>query len=292
MGMFEGALTALVTPFRNGRLDEGALRAIVSEQIAGGIDGLVPCGTTGEGFNITDAEFAKVIEVVVDEAKGKIPVIAGVGTASTRHTIELSEIAQRLKVDALLVVNPYYCKPTQEGLYGNIAAIARAVPLPIVLYNIPGRCGVDLSLATLERFAAIETVVAIKESTGTVQRSSDILKKFGDRFTVLSGDDALTLPIMAVGGHGVISVASNVVPKEVSQLVDLFRSGDTAAATRQHQRLHGLVEALFLEGNPGPVKFAMAARGVMSEEIRLPMVAPTEATRRVIRQVLSELGAV
>ena len=292
MGMFEGALTALVTPFRNGRVDEGALRAIVSEQIAGGIDGLVPCGTTGEGFNITDAEFSKVIEVVVDEAKGKIPVIAGVGTASTRHTIELAEISQRLKVDAVLVVNPYYCKPTQEGLFGHIAAVAHAVPLPIVLYNIPSRCGVDLSIATLERLAAIEAVVGIKESTGTVQRSSEILKKFGDRFTVLSGDDAITLPIMAVGGHGVISVAANVVPKEVSQLVDLFRAGDTAAATRQHRRLAGLFEALFLEGNPGPVKFAMAARGVMSEEIRLPMVAPAEATRRAIQQVLSELGAV
>jgi len=219
-------------------------------------------------------------------------VIAGVGTASTRHTIELAEISQRLKVDALLIVNPYYCKPTQEGLFGHISAVARAVPLPIVLYNIPSRCGVDLSIATMERLAAIETVVAIKESTGTVQRSTEILRKFGDRFTVLSGDDAIALPIMAVGGHGVISVASNVVPKEVSQLVDLFRAGDTAAATRQHLRLAALCEALFLEGNPGPVKFAMAARGVMSEEIRLPMVAPTEATRRVIQQVLSELGAI
>jgi 4-hydroxy-tetrahydrodipicolinate synthase len=292
MGMFEGALTALVTPFRNGRVDEGTLRAIVAEQIAGGIDGLVPCGTTGEGFNLTDEEFSKVIEVVVDEAKGRIPVIAGVGTASTRHTIELAEISQRLKCDALLVVNPYYCKPTQEGLFAHTAAIARAVPLPILLYNIPGRCGVDLSLATMERLAAIEAVVGIKESTGTVQRSSDILRKFGDRFTVLSGDDAIALPIMAVGGHGVISVAANVVPKEVSQLVDLFRAGDHAAATRQHMRLSALFEAMFVEGNPGPVKFAMSVRGVMSEEIRLPMVAPAEASRRMIRQALTELGAV
>jgi 4-hydroxy-tetrahydrodipicolinate synthase len=292
MGMFEGALTALVTPLRNGRVDEAALRAIVAEQIAGGIDGLVPCGTTGEGFNLTNEEFSKVIEVVVDEAKGKIPVIAGVGTASTRHTIELAEISQRQKADALLVVNPYYCKPTQEGLFAHIAAIARAVPLPLVLYNIPSRCGVDLSLDTMERLAAIETVVGIKESTGTVQRTSEILRKFGDRFTVLSGDDAITLPVMAVGGHGVISVASNVVPKEVSQLVDLFRAGDTAAAARQHARLSALFAALFIEGNPGPVKFAMSVRGAMSEEIRLPMVSPTEASRRVIRQALMELGVV
>lgn len=290
MGMFEGALTALVTPFRNGRVDEAALRAIVSNQIAGGIDGLVPCGTTGEGFNLTDAEFTKVIEVVVSEARGRVPVIAGVGTASTHHTLELSEIAQRLKADAVLVVSPYYCKPTQEGLFAHFAAIARAVPLPIVLYNIPGRCGIDLSLATMERLAAIETVVAIKEATGTVQRSSEILKRFGDRFTVLSGDDAITLPIMAVGGHGVISVASNVAPKEISQLVDLFRAGDIAAASRQHQRLYDLFEVLFLEGNPGPVKFAMGERGLMTGDIRLPMVSPQETTQKRVRQALKELG--
>jgi 4-hydroxy-tetrahydrodipicolinate synthase len=291
MGMFEGALTALVTPFRNGRVDESALRVIVSEQIAGGIDGLVPCGTTGEGFNLSDAEFSKVIEVVVDEARGKLPVIAGVGTASTRHTIELAEISQRLKADGVLVVTPYYSKPTQEGLFGHFTAIARAVPLPIVLYNIPGRCGVDLSLSTLERLAAIETIVGIKEATGTVQRSSEILKRFGDRFTVLSGDDAITLPILAVGGHGVISVASNVVPKDVSQLVDAFRAGDAATAKRQHLRLCELFEVLFIEANPGPVKFAMAVRGVMSEEIRLPLVAPAEASRKRIQQALVELGA-
>jgi 4-hydroxy-tetrahydrodipicolinate synthase len=291
MGMFEGALTALVTPFRNGHVDESALRSIVSEQIAGGIDGLVPCGTTGEGFNLTDAEFSKVVEVVVDEARGKVPVIAGVGTASTRHTIELAEISQRLKADGVLVVSPYYCKPTQDGLFGHFTAIARAVPLPILLYNIPGRCSVDLSLATLERLAAVEQIVGIKEATGTVQRSSEIAKRFGDRFTILSGDDAITLPIMAVGGHGVISVAANVVPKEVSALVDAFRAGDLAGARRQHQRLADLVDALFIEANPGPVKFAMAVRGVMSEEIRLPMVAPAEVSRKRIQHALAELGA-
>jgi 4-hydroxy-tetrahydrodipicolinate synthase len=291
MGMFEGALTALVTPFRNGRVDEQALRAIVSDQIAGGIDGLVPCGTTGEGFNLTDAEFSKVIEVAIDEARGRVPVIAGVGTASTRHTVELAEVAQRLKADGVLVVNPYYSKPTQEGLFGHIAAVARAVSLPVVLYNIPGRCGVDLSIATLERLASIKTVVGIKEATGTVQRSSEIARRFGDRFTILSGDDALTLPILAVGGHGVISVASNVAPKEVSQLVDVFRAGDLAGARRQHQRLFDLAEALFIEANPGPVKFAMSLRGLMSSEIRLPLVTPTEASQKHIQQALSALGA-
>ncbi|HKU39710.1 MAG TPA: 4-hydroxy-tetrahydrodipicolinate synthase [Polyangiales bacterium] len=288
--MFEGALTALVTPFRNDRVDERALRAIVSEQIAGGIDGLVPCGTTGEGYNLSDAEFAKVIETVVDEAKGRVPVLAGTGTASTHHTIVLSEIAQRLKADGLLVVVPYYNKPTQEGLYQHFTAIARAVPLPTVVYNIPGRCVVDMSLDTLERLAAVKTFVGIKESTGTVQRSAAIVQRFGDRFTVLSGDDAIALPIMAVGGHGVISVASNVAPKEVSQLVDLFRSGDVAAARKQHQRLAPLFEALFVESNPGPVKWAMAARGVMEGEIRLPLVKPSDASQASIRKVLVELG--
>ena len=288
--MFEGALTALVTPFRNDRVDERALRAIVSDQIANGIDGLVPCGTTGEGYNLTDAEFSKVIEVVVDEARGRVPVLAGTGTASTHHTIVLSEIAQKLKADGLLVVVPYYNKPTQEGLYQHFAAIARAVPLPQVVYNIPGRCVVDLSNDTLERLAAIKTIVAIKESTSTVKRTSEIVLRFGDRFCVLSGDDSLALPIMAVGGHGVISVASNVAPKDVSQLVDLARAGDYAAALKQHLRLYPLFEALFVESNPGPVKWAMGARGLMEGEIRLPLVKPSEASQRQIRQALSELG--
>jgi 4-hydroxy-tetrahydrodipicolinate synthase len=165
------------------------------------------------------------------------------------------------------------------------------VSLPVVLYNIPGRCGVDLSMATLARLASIKTIVGIKEATGTVQRSSEIAKRFGDRFTILSGDDALTLPILAVGGHGVISVASNVVPKEVSQLVDVFRAGDLAGARRQHQRLFDLVEALFIEANPGPVKFAMSLRGLMSSEIRLPLVAPTEASQQHIQHALAGLGA-
>jgi 4-hydroxy-tetrahydrodipicolinate synthase len=219
-----------------------------------------------------------------------VPVVAGVGTASTHHTIALAEIAQKLKADGLLVVVPYYNKPTQEGLFQHFSAIARAVPLPLVLYNIPARCVVDLSIATLERLAAIKTIVAIKESTGTVQRSSQILQRFGDRFCVLSGDDSLTLPVMAVGGHGVISVASNVVPREISQLVDLFRAGDIAGARKQHLRLYPLYEAMFVEANPGPVKWAMAARGLMEGEIRLPLVKPSEASQQSIRQALSELG--
>jgi 4-hydroxy-tetrahydrodipicolinate synthase len=290
MGMFEGALTALVTPFRDDRLDEPALRAIVADQIGGGIDGIIPCGTTGESVNLSAAEYARVLEIVVQEAKGRVPVLAGAGSASTKHTIELAEAAKHAGVDGLLVVVPYYNKPTQEGLFAHYSAVAKAVPLPLMLYNIPGRSVVDMSIATVERLAAIKSIVAIKESTGNVLRSSDLAAQFGDRFTILSGDDALTLPIMAVGGHGVVSVASNVAPAEVAKLVDLFRAGDLAGARKQHQRLRPLVDAMFIETSPGPVKAAMAMRGLMTSEIRLPMVNPTEASLTRIRKVVADLG--
>ena len=288
--MFAGALTALVTPFRDDRLDEKALRAIVAEQIDSGIDGLVPCGTTGECCSLSDDEYTRLISTVIEEARGRVPVIAGAGSASTAHTIELAKTAQKLKADGLLVVVPYYYRPSQEGLFAHFAAVAKAVPLPIVLYNIPGRCGVDLSVATLERLAAIENIVGIKEATGTVQRSSEIATRFGERFSILSGDDALTLPVMAVGGQGVISVASNVAPREVSRQVDLFREGDLAGSRAQHQKLSPLYEALFVESNPGPVKWAMGVRGIMSPEIRLPFVAPTEASQQRIRAALKSVG--
>jgi 4-hydroxy-tetrahydrodipicolinate synthase len=290
--MFEGALTALVTPFRDDRLDEPALRAIVADQIGGGIDGIIPCGTTGESVNLSAAEYARVLEIVVQEAKGRVPVLAGAGSASTKHTIELAEAAKHAGVDGLLVVVPYYNKPTQEGLFAHYSAVAKAVPLPLMLYNIPGRSVVDMSIATVERLAAIKSIVAIKESTGNVLRSSDLAAQFGDRFTILSGDDALTLPIMAVGGHGVVSVASNVAPAEVAKLVDLFRAGDLAGARKQHQRLRPLVDAMFIETSPGPVKAAMAMRGLMTSEIRLPMVQPTEGSLVRIRKTLADMGLV
>jgi 4-hydroxy-tetrahydrodipicolinate synthase len=291
MGTFEGALTALITPFRDDRLDEKALRAIVSEQIDGGIDGLVPCGTTGESASLSDEEFARVLEIVVHEARGRVPVIAGAGSPSTGHAIELAKIAERAKVDGILAVAPYYYKPNQEGLFMHYATLARAVPLPIVLYNIPGRCIIDVSVATLERLAAsAPNIVAIKETTGNVLRTSEIVTRFGDRFSVLSGDDSLTLPLMAVGGKGVISVASNLVPREVSRLVDLIGAGDLAAARKQHQRLSPLYEALFVEPNPAPAKAGLAIRGLISGELRLPFVPVVEATQQRLRKVLAELG--
>jgi 4-hydroxy-tetrahydrodipicolinate synthase len=290
MGTFEGALTALITPFRDDRLDEKALRALVAEQIDGGMDGLVPSGTTGESASLSHDEYARLLEIVVQEARGRVPVIAGVGSPSTGHAIEIAKLAERAKVDGLLAVVPYYYKPNQQGLFMHYAALARAVPLPIVLYNIPGRSVVDLSVATLARLADIPNIVAIKEASGNVLRSAEIVTRFGDRFAVLSGDDSLTLPIMSVGGKGVISVASNVAPREVSRQIDLFRAGDLAGSRKQHQRLSPLYEAMFLEPNPAPAKAALALRGLISPELRLPFVPPEDATQQRIRKVLAELG--
>ena len=237
MAMFAGAWTALVTPFRNDAVDERALRDLVEAQIAGGIDGLMPCGTTGESVTLSHAEYAQVVRVVVEQARGRVPVVAGSGTASTKHSIELSEAAKAAGAAGLLVVTPYYNRPTQDGLCTHYEAIARAVDLPIVLYNIPARTGVDVLLPTLERLARVASIVAMKEATGNVVRSADIAARFGERFTILSGDDALTVPVMAVGGHGVISVASNVAPAEVARIVHLFRDGDVAGARALSQRL-------------------------------------------------------
>lgn len=288
--MFSGALTALVTPFRDDRIDEKALRALVADQIDKGIDGLVPAGTTGEAASLSAEEYSQLLRIVIDEARGRVPVIAGAGAASTAHTIELCKVAQKHKADAVLVVVPYYYRPTQEGLFAHYGAVAKAVPLPIVLYNIPIRCGVDLTLSTLERIASLESVVAIKEATGNVLRSSEIVARFGDRFSVLSGDDSLALAIMAVGGQGVISVASNIAPAEVSKQADLMRAGDLAGARAQHQRLLPLYEAMFVETNPGPIKCALALRGVIQPEIRLPFVLPTEASQQRIRSALAAVG--
>jgi 4-hydroxy-tetrahydrodipicolinate synthase len=291
MGMFEGAWTALVTPFRDDAVDERALRDVVEGQIAGGIDGLMPCGTTGESVNLSHAEFAHVVKVVIDQAKGRVPVVPGVGTASTRHTLELAEEAQRLRSDGVLLVSPYYNKPSQEGLYAHFKLVAERVGLPVVLYNIPGRCGVDVALPTMERLAGVERIVAIKEATGNVTRSADLIAAFGSRFTVLSGDDGLTLPIMAVGGRGVVSVASNVVPGEVAKLVDLALAAKWDDARAQAQRLRPLFEVMFAEPSPGPCKAALVLQKRIAAEIRLPMVLPLEATTTRVRAVLQQLGA-
>ncbi len=290
MRELNGTLTALVTPFRDGAVDETALREIVEAQIAGKVNGLVPCGTTGESVNLSEAEYSRVVRITVEQAKGRVPVVAGAGSASTSHTIELAHAAKKAGADALLNVTPYYNRPTQEGLYQHTKALHDAVALPLMLYNIPGRTGSDLALETVLRLADLPRVVAIKEATGNILRAQSIARALGDRLMILSGDDALTIAMMAVGGHGVVSVASNVAPHLVSASVRAMQAGDVAAARQLHQKLLPLYEALFVESNPGPVKAAMALMGKLAVEIRLPMVWPTERTQQVLREAMSPLG--
>ena len=290
MAEFVGAWTALVTPFRDDAVDERALRDLVEDQIARGIDGLMPCGTTGESVNLSDAEYARVVRIVIEQARGRVPVVPGAGTASTRHSLELGAVAKAAGAAGLLIVAPYYNRPTQDGLFAHYEALARGLGLPIVLYNIPARTGVDVSLATLERLARVSSIVAVKEATGNVVRSADIAARFGDRFTILSGDDSLTLPVMAVGGHGVVSVASNVVPDEVARVVHLYRDGKISEARALSQRLRPLYEALFVESSPGPVKAALAMCGKIAPEIRLPMMMPAESSLAQIRAALQGVG--
>lgn len=283
-----GTLPALVTPFAGDRIDEDALRALIERAIEGGVNGLVPCGTTGESVTLSDAEHARVIAITVEQAKGRVPVIAGAGTVSTHHTIELAKSARAAGADGLLLVCPYYNRPTQAGLEAHFRAVCAAVPLPAVLYNIPGRTGVDLTAETLERLSDVPSIVAIKEATGNVLRTQQILHRSGDRFAVFSGDDALTLPILALGGAGVISVTANLLPGETSEVTRLFAQGRFAEARAAHLALVPVHEAMFLESNPGPVKSALAERGLLTAGVRLPLVWPTEATRARVREVLAQ----
>jgi len=287
---FTGAFTALVTPFRDGAVDVEALRALVEAQIAGGIDGLIPCGTTGESVTLTATEHALVVRTVVAQAARRVPVVAGAGSVSTAHAIELAHASREAGADGLLVVVPYYNKPTQAGLVAHYRALARAVPMPTILYNIPGRCGVDLGLDAMAQLAEVPEIVAVKEATGNVLRSQALVARFGDRFSVLSGDDALTLPILAVGGAGVISVTANILPWAVSEVVRLWRRGDVAGARALHQRLLPVHEAMFVESNPGPVKSALAKAGRIAPEVRLPLAWPADSACRQVAEVLGASG--
>lgn len=286
-----GTYPALVTPFHEGSIDEEALRALVEHVIEGGVDGLVPCGTTGESVTLSDAEHRRVISIVVDQTKKRVPVIAGAGTVSTAHSIELAKQAKEAGADGLLLVCPYYNRPTQAGLEAHYRAILKAVPLPAVLYNIPGRTGVDLSVETLEKLADVPELVAVKEATGNVVRSQQILARCGDRFTVLSGDDGLTLPVLSVGGAGVISVTANLLPKPTSEVTRLFFEGRYDEARALHLRLLAVHESLFIESNPGPVKAALADRGIIRPGVRLPLAWPSESTRQRVAEIVRRFEA-
>lgn len=289
--MFSGAMVALVTPFQDGQVDLETLDELVQFQVEHGIDAIVPVGTTGESPTLTYAEHKKVIERVVKVASGKVPVIAGTGSNSTAEAIELTEFAKKVGADATLQVCPYYNKPTQEGLFQHFKAIAEEVDLPLVLYNIPGRCGVSLTAQTVARLAELENVVGIKEATGNLDMASEIATCCD--LTILSGDDSLTLPIAAVGGKGVISVVANIVPADVKAMTDLILQGDFVQARRWHQKLFGLSKGLLtLSTNPIPIKAAMAMLDMCSEELRLPMTPLEEPKKAQLRQTLKDYGLV
>ena len=289
--MFKGCGTALVTPFRRDQsLDEATLRRLVRRQIAAGVNFLVPCGTTGESPTLTRAEHLRMVGITLEEARGKVPVLAGAGGYNTGEVIELARELERMGVDGILSVTPYYNKPTQEGLYQHFQAIAISIALPIVVYSVQGRTGVNVEPATLARLAAIPNIVGVKEASGNIAQVANILHQAPPDFIVLSGDDAITIPLMALGGRGVISVASNEIPSEMTQLAEACLAGDFAAARAIQQRYLPLMNANFVESNPIPVKAAMALMGLLEPVWRLPLVPPAPASLERIEKVLDVCG--
>jgi 4-hydroxy-tetrahydrodipicolinate synthase len=287
---FTGVGTALVTPFtRSGALDEAAVRRLGRRQIDAGVHFLCPCGTTGENPTLTAAERLRMIEILVDEAGGQVPILAGAGGYNTAEVIHVAGEMQKRGVSGFLSVTPYYNKPTPEGLYQHYRAIAESTPLPIIVYNVPGRTGVNVDVATLVRLAQIPNIVGVKEASGNVSQMCDICRAVPSDFIVLSGDDALTLPLMAVGGRGIISVASNEIPAEMVQMVEAAERNDFAAARQVHGRILPLMQINFVEANPIPVKAAMAAMGLLEDAYRLPMVPPSQVSREKILGVLKEM---
>ncbi len=286
--MFKGSIVAIVTPFNNGAVDEEKLRELVEFQIAGGTDGIVPCGTTGESSTIDYEEHDRVIRIVVEQVNKRVPVIAGTGSNATHEAIEMTEHAKKLGADGALLVTPYYNKPTQEGLFLHYQAVAKAVALPQILYNVPGRTGVNLLPETVARLAEISNIVAIKEATGSLQQASEVLALCGDKLDVLSGDDFITFPMMACGAKGVISVVANIMPKEVAALVDAFFAGNMEEARQLHLRLLKISNAMFIEANPVPVKTAVALMGKASDEVRLPLAPMAEGNRAKLAAIMKE----
>ncbi len=289
--MFAGTYTALVTPFRNGRVDDEGFRKLIEAQIAGGVDGIVPVGTTGESPTLSHDEHRDVIKAAVEIVAGRIKVIGGTGSNSTDEAIALTRDAEKAGADGALMVAPYYNKPSPEGLYRHFRAIAETTELPIVLYSIPGRCGIEIGVPVVARLAEdCANIVAIKEAGGTVERVSQLRQAVPETFEILSGDDSLTLPFISVGAVGVISVASNVAPAEVSALVRAARDGQMARAEQLHRQLYPLFKNLFVESNPSPAKYALSLMLGLSPELRLPLVEMSEDNRELVRATLADLG--
>jgi 4-hydroxy-tetrahydrodipicolinate synthase len=288
---FTGVGTALITPFtRSGAVDEAGVRRLARRQIDLGTHFLVPCGTTGEVPTLSAAERRRVVEIVVDEARGTTPVLAGAGGYDTHEVAEAAREMQAAGADGLLSVTPYYNRPTPEGLVAHYSAIADATPLPIVVYNVPGRTGCNVDAPTLAKLAAIPTVIGVKEASGNMSQMADIVRAVPDDFLVLSGDDAMTVPLMAIGGRGLISVCSNQIPREMADMVEAAERGDFKTARGIHQRVLGLMQVNFCESSPGPVKFSMAAMGLCDETFRLPMVPPRQASKDKVLAAMRELG--
>ncbi|BCB95400.1 4-hydroxy-tetrahydrodipicolinate synthase [Dissulfurispira thermophila] len=284
--MFKGSIVAIVTPFKKGKFDEKAYGDLIEWHIKQGTHGIVPCGTTGEASTLGFEEHYRVIEVAVKAANKKIPVIAGTGANSTDEAIEITKKAKKLGADGALLVTPYYNKPTQEGIYRHYKAVADAVKIPIILYNVPGRTAVNMLPSTVARLTECKNIVGIKEATGDMKQASELIRLCGDRLTVLSGDDFTTLPLLALGGHGAISVTANIAPKDSADMYNAWVNGDIAKARELHYKLEPLNSAMFIETNPIPVKTALAMMGKIREEFRLPLCEMSKANKEKLKEVL------
>jgi 4-hydroxy-tetrahydrodipicolinate synthase len=287
--MFKGVLTALITPFRDGAVDEKALRDLIEWQIDSGVDGLVPCGSTGESATLSHAEHERVIKLTVEQARKRVPVVAGTGSNATAEAIRLTAAAREMGADGALLISPYYNKPTQDGIYKHYKMIAASVDLPLIVYNIPGRTASNIAPETFARMTEIRNVVGVKEASGSMDQISEIVRLCGDRLAILSGDDALTLPAMALGGTGVISTCSNVVPRVMHELTAAAAAGNFARARELHYRILALMRALFIETNPIPVKQAVALMGKCANELRLPLVPMTQGAADRLAAAMKEL---
>ena len=290
--MLQGAITAIVTPFKDGKLDEGAYRELIEFQIKGGINGIVPCGTTGESATLSHEEHKRVVEACVDQVKKRVPVVAGTGSNNTAEAVELTRHAEQAGADYALLITPYYNKPTQEGVYQHFKTVADNTSIPIVVYNVPSRTSLNLLPETVARLAEFKNIVAIKEATGDLKQCAKIVELCGDKITLLSGDDFTVLPLLAIGGTGVISVVSNVAPRDMADMCAAFTSGDIKTARKLHYKMWPLMEAMFYETNPTPAKTALNMMGKISGEVRQPLCPMSPANQDKLRQVLKKYGLI
>ncbi|MBI5233648.1 MAG: 4-hydroxy-tetrahydrodipicolinate synthase [Deltaproteobacteria bacterium] len=290
--MFRGSIVAIVTPFKDGRIDEKAYKNLIEFQIENGTDGIVPCGTTGESATLSHEEHERVIELTIETVKRRVPVIAGTGSNNTAEAVRLTRHAKKAGADAALLITPYYNKPTQEGLYQHYRKVAEEVDIPIILYNVPGRTGVNMLPETVARLAEIKNIVGIKEATGDLKQISDVISLCPNDFLILSGDDFTVYPTLAVGGHGVISVVANVAPKDMAGLCDAYFAGDMKKANELHYRLLPLNAAMFYETNPIPVKTALSLMGKVSSELRLPLCQMSEGSLNRLKKVMKDYGLI